>query len=53
MQGCERWSGVQSKVFDGLSHLGMVSDDEVIDEVVSLVYGANQELVDLNKWWNV
>ena len=46
MQGCERWSGVQSKVYNGVPHLEMVSDESVIDDVVSLVYGANLELVD-------
>ena len=46
VQGCECWSGVQSKDYNSVSHLGMVSDDEVIDDVLSLVDGANQELVD-------
>jgi len=46
LKGCERWPGVTSKGFSGVTHMGMVTGDEVTLYVANLISGFNQGLVD-------
>ena len=41
LKGCERWVGVTSKEFPGVTHMEMVTGEEVTDYVANLVSAIN------------
>ena len=50
LQGCERWVNEQrqrvtTKNFTGVTHMGMVTGDDVTNYVAEIVKDLNQELV--------